>query len=116
MPRELREHFEKVLRLSFYDVEERRHLRPRQFPKRIPKRADTRSTAGRGYRDRPRSTLQRIRPRAGPHQRIVEWFDAELGCNLSAVNARIGDERMARWKEELDLTEDSLLEELLAVE
>ena len=55
MPRELREHFEKVLRLSFYDVEERRHLRSQQFPKRIPKRADTRSTAGRGYRDRPRS-------------------------------------------------------------
>ena len=69
-----------------------------------------------GSEDEAGSTLQRIRPQAGPHQRIVEWFDAELGCNLSAVNARIRDERMARWKEELDLTEDSLLEELPAVE
>ena len=56
--------------------------------------------------------LQQARPDAGPHQKIVQWFDEELGCNLSAVNAQIRQERIERWKEELDLTPDSLLEEL----
>ena len=64
--------------------------------------------------DEAKRLLQQIRPEAGPHQRIVEWFDDELGCNLSVVNAQIRNERIERWKKELDLTPDSLLEELPA--
>ena len=148
MPPVFRRHFKQILRLAFYDVEEKRHLRPWQFPKRIPRRADVhkaihffRQTQGQasGYtihcwqgisrstafalgflymltnsEDEAKRLLQQIRPEAGPHQRIVEWFDDELGCNLSVVNAQIRNERIERWKKELDLTPDSLLEELPA--
>lgn len=58
--------------------------------------------------------LLAIRPDAGPHQAIVRWFDEELGCDLSRVNERIRKERLARWKRELDLSADALLEELPA--
>ena len=56
--------------------------------------------------------LLEIRPQAGPHQKIVRWFDEELGCNLTAVSDKIRNDRIERWRRELDLTEDALLEEL----
>ena len=56
--------------------------------------------------------LLAIRPQAGPHQKIVRLFDEELGCNLTAVSNKIRNDKIERWKQELDLTEDSLLEEL----
>jgi predicted protein tyrosine phosphatase len=60
--------------------------------------------------------LVRTRPQARPHQAIVRWFDEELGSNLTAVNDRIRAQCFRKMKEELDLTEDSLLEELPVVE
>jgi hypothetical protein len=48
--------------------------------------------------------LLEIRPLAGPHQKIVKWFDEELGCNLTAVSNKIRNDRVERWKRELDLT------------
>jgi predicted protein tyrosine phosphatase len=39
MPRAFKKHFKKILRLSFYDVEKKDHLHPRQFPKIVPTRA-----------------------------------------------------------------------------
>lgn len=130
MPPVFRRYFRRILRLRFYDVEEKRHLRRWQFPKRVPRRSDvrrairffretrdlasgytihcwqgvSRSTAfalgflymQTGSEEQAKTLLQRIRPDAGPHQRIVRWFDEELGCNLAAVNARLREERLQR--------------------
>ena len=146
MPKAFRQRFDAYLRLQFYDVEEKRHLRRRQFPKRIPTRRDvvraikffertkdeatgytihcwqgvSRSTAfALGYlymltgsERESADLLMTHRPQAGPHQKIVAWFDELLGSNLVAENERIRRERFERWKRELNLTEESLLEEL----
>ncbi len=42
MPKVFRKRFKRILRLSFYDVEKKSHLNPRQFPKRVPKKSDIR--------------------------------------------------------------------------
>jgi len=57
-------------------------------------------------------TLLRVRPEAGPHRKIVRYFDELLGCDLTAVNDGIQLRRIERMRRELDLTEDALLEEL----
>ena len=150
MPPAFRRSFETVLRLTFYDVEHKRHLRCRDFPKRVPRRSDvrravrffhrtrgwasgytihcwqglSRSTAiALGYlylltgsEEAAKQALFQIRPQARPNQRLVELFDEELGSNLSAISAEIGNEHLRRMKEELDLNQDSLLEELPGVE
>jgi predicted protein tyrosine phosphatase len=150
MPSLFRRHFAAILRLSFFDVEYRRHLPRRVHPKRVPHRSDvrralrffeetrahasgytihcwqgvSRSTAFalgflyllEGSESEAGRILQEHRPQAGPHRRIVGWFDAELGSHLLEVADQIRAERMARWKRELDLTEDSLLEELAVVD
>lgn len=150
MPPQFRHHFAAILRLTFFDVEYRRHLPRRVYPKRVPRRSDvrtvlrffeeTRSHAS-GYtihcwQGVSRSTafalgllyllegseevaariLMEHRPQAGPHRRIVSWFDAELGSHLIEVADTIRAERFERWKRELDLTDDSLLEELAVVD
>lgn len=56
------------------------------------------------------------RSQAGPHRRIVSWFDAELGSHLVEVADTIRAERFERWRRELDPTDDSLLEELAVVD
>lgn len=61
-------------------------------------------------------TLRNIRPAAHPHPGIVKLFDEELGCDLTAFNEVLRKEWCERMKEELDLTEDSLLEELECVD
>ena len=61
-------------------------------------------------------TLKSVRPEAHPHLGIVRMFDEELGCNLSSVNKELHREWIEKMKLSLDLTEDSLLEELQAVE
>ena len=137
VPPIIKKNFDKVLRLNFYDVEEKRHLRWRQFPKRIPRRSDvkrlirffratkdhasgytihcwqgvSRSTAVAlaflymmtGSEEQAKSRLQAIRPEAGPHQRLVLWFDQELGTHLSEVAAEMRQERFDRWKAELNM-------------
>ena len=137
VPRTIKKGFDKVLRLNFYDVEEKRHLRWRQFPKRIPRRSDvkrlirffratkdhasgytihcwqgvSRSTAVAlaflymmtGSEEEAKSQLQAIRPEAGPHQRLVLWFDQELGTHLNEVAAAMRQERFDRWKAELNM-------------
>lgn len=146
MPRILKRRFRRVLRLRFYDVEEKRHLGGRHFPRRVPERADVRRAiefyrrtrgSATGYtihcwQGISRSTafalgllylitgseaeaarrLITIRPEAGPHPKIVRFFDRELGSNLSAVNDDLRQARIKRWQRELDLSEDALLEEL----
>ena len=150
MPEVFRKHFRKILRLSFYDVEKKSHLNPRQFPKRVPRKADvrrairffdktkeetegytlhcwqgiSRSTAfALGYlymitgsEQEAMMILKNIRPGAHPHLGIVKMFDEELGCNLSSVNNELHQEWIGKMKEELDLTEDGLLEELQGLE
>ena len=150
MPDMFRQHFNKILRLSFYDVEEKRYLRPWHFPKRIPQRSDvhkvikfftntkdvatgytihcwqgiSRSTAIAlgilylitGSETEAKKRLYRMRSDAFPHQKIVKWFDEELGCNLYSVNREIHQSRLDRMKKELDLSEESLLEELPVAE
>jgi hypothetical protein len=61
------------------------------------------------------AALRKIRPEAIPNHRIVAFFDMELGCDLSAANEQIRKERIDTWKKELDLTEESALEELPVV-
>ena len=150
MPDIYRQHFNEILRLSFYDVEEKRHLRPWHFPKRIPQRSDIRKVIkffnntkdeATGYtihcwqgisrstaialgilylitssETEAKNLLCRMRPDAFPHQKIVKWFDDELGCNLCSVNREIHQSRLDRMKKELDLSEESLLEELPVAE
>jgi len=137
IPRIVRQRFRNILRLAFYDVEEKRQL-GNMRPKRIPKRSDVhkvvrffRHTAKQatGYtihcwqgisrspavalgilymitrsEQEAAKILLEIRPLAGPHQKIVKWFDEELGCNLTAVSNKIRNDRVERWKRELDLT------------
>jgi anti-anti-sigma factor len=137
VPPIIKKGFDKVLRLNFYDVEEKRHLRWRQFPKRIPRRSDvkrlirffratkdhasgytihcwqgvSRSTAVAlaflymmtGSEEQAKSQLQTIRPEAGPHQRLLLWFDQELGTHLNEVAAEMRRERFDRWKAELNM-------------
>lgn len=150
VPRIIRREFKQVLRLRFYDVEAKRYLTRRQFPKKIPTREDVRraiqffeSTSARasGYsvhcwQGVSRSTaialgylymytrseskaaglLKHIRPEAGPHMGIVRFFDEELGSRLVDAATEVRDARLLRWKAELELTEDSLLEELPGAE
>ena len=145
IPGIIRATFKNILRLAFYDVEEKRQL-GKTRPKRIPKRSDVhkvirffRHTANEatgymihcwqgisrspvialgilymitGTEEEAARILLAIRPQAGPHQKIVRLFDEELGCNLTAVSNKIRNDKIERWKQELDLTEDSLLEEL----
>lgn len=146
MPEMLKNNFREILRLKFYDVEEKRHLRTWQFPKKIPRKSDIRKvikfyhrTNGtatgytihcwRGVSRSPaialgllflisgseieaKNQLKRIVPKAGPHQKLVKWFDEELGCDLTTVNEEIRGERLELMKQELAQLEDSLLEEL----
>jgi len=60
--------------------------------------------------------LMDVRPDARPHQGIVRWFDEELGSSLTAANDKLRAESIRNMQEELDLAEDSLLEELPVVE
>ena len=150
MPSLFKEHFRRILRLEFYDVEEKRHLRPWQLPRKIPSLSDVRKVI-KFYRDtrneasgytihcwqgisrstafalgilylitgseaQARETLKRIRPEAGPHQRIVKWFDQELGSHLQVENDRLRRERMETWKEELGFGEAADVEELQEVD
>ncbi len=138
--------YKSIFRLSFFDVEEKRHLMPGQFPKRIPQRRDVRKAIR--YYERTRSIangydihcwqgisrstgialgylfletgseeeagriLQDIRPEAGPHRKIVGWFDELLGSRLTEVADRLRAERFSRWRDELGMTADDDLEEL----
>ena len=63
-----------------------------------------------------KNRLYRMRPDAFPHQKIVKWFAEELGCNLYSANQEIHRSRIDRMIKELDLSEESLLEELPAAE
>ena len=65
-----------------------------------------------GSEQEAKAALHKARPQALPLKLIVKLFDAELGSNLAAVNELVWAERVAQWKEELDLQEDMLLEEL----
>jgi len=146
MPVLFKQHFKRILRLEFYDVEEKRHLRPWQIPKKIPSHSDvrkvikffqntkddasgytlhcwqgiSRSTAFAlgilylitGSETEARETLKRIRPEAGPHQRLVKWFDQELGSHLQVENDRLRRERIETWKEELGFSEAADVEDL----
>lgn len=47
--------------------------------------------------------LQEIRPEAGPHQKLIRWFDEELGTSLSEIAADMRQERLDRWKAELGM-------------
>lgn len=150
VPKIFHSYFDRILRLSFYDVEEKRHLTPRQYPKRIPIRRDvrrairyynrtkhiatgytihcwqgiSRSTAFAlgflymitGSEEEAARQLQNLRPEAGPHQKIVRFFDRELGSNLAAVNERLRTARIEAWKRELNLDADNFLEELAEVD
>lgn len=150
VPEIFHRHFDRILRLSFYDVEKKRHLMRLQYPKRIPTRRDVRRAiryyrrtrhAATGYtihcwQGISRSTafalgllyletgseeeaarqLKTIRPEAGPHQKIVRFFDKELGSNLAAVNEILRTERIEAWKRELNLDADDFLEELAEVD
>ncbi|MBP7095095.1 MAG: hypothetical protein KBC36_03280 [Spirochaetia bacterium] len=89
VPELFRERFERVLRLSFFDV-------------------DDEEAAGRALRS--------IRPEARPLQRVVRLFDDVLGSRLSEVNEGIRAARIEEMRIELDLREDALLEELPAAE
>jgi predicted protein tyrosine phosphatase len=40
--------------------------------------------------------LLEIRPEAVPHQKLVRFFDEELGCNLSAANSIIIRDTISR--------------------
>ena len=59
--------------------------------------------------------LKRIRPEAGPHPRMVRYFDQVLGSDLSSKNDQIREIRFRRLKEwffnEIE-DGDALLEEL----
>jgi len=150
MPSSFEGHFKRILRLSFYDVESKHHLRLRQFPRIIPRRSHVRKAIG--FFEKTRSDadgytihcwqgisrsaafalgflyliaeseeealriLKAVRPEAHPNQRIVELFDEALGSNLSAVNRLLHKDWIEKTKKELDLTEDSLLEELKSPE
>lgn len=137
MPKRFAESFQRVLRLTFYDVEEKRHLMKWQFPKRVPERGDVRRVVRFYERSRPKASgyvvhcwqgvsrstaialgllyletgseekaadlLQQIRPQAGPHRKIVAWFDEELGSNLAEQAQRLRDARLARWRAELEM-------------
>jgi predicted protein tyrosine phosphatase len=67
-----------------------------------------------GSEDKAINALREIRPGALPHQGIVNMFDEELGCDLTSVNDVLRQEWIKSMKDELDLTEDNLLEELEA--
>jgi predicted protein tyrosine phosphatase len=69
-----------------------------------------------GSENEAADTLLRVRPEAGPHRRIVRYFDELLGSNLKAANDGIHQRRLERMRRELDLTEDALLEELPAAD
>jgi predicted protein tyrosine phosphatase len=69
-----------------------------------------------GSEDTAVMILKNIRPDAHPHPGIVNMFDEELGCNLTSVNEILRKEWIEKMKKELDLTEDSLLEDLETVE
>ena len=137
VPLIIRRSFQSILRLQFYDVGEKRHLRFRQFPKRIPRRSDVsrairffRKTRGKasgytihcwqgvsrstavalgylymltGSETEAKRILQEIRPEAGPHQKLIRWFDEELGTSLSEIAADMRQERLDRWKAELGM-------------
>jgi predicted protein tyrosine phosphatase len=150
LPAIFKKHFKRVLRLEFFDVEEKRQLMWWQFPKVIPSRrhvrqairffAETKGEAS-GYtihcwQGISRSTafalgllyllegseklaalaLKRIRPEAGPHQRIVRLFDEELGSHLADENDLLRKERFERLKKELAASADSGIEELEVAE
>ena len=149
IPDVFRERYRRVLRLEFFDVEERRHLPPGQFPKRVPRKSDVRRVLRfyentRSFSDGydihcwggiSRSTgvalgllyletgsekeagrlLADIRPQAGPHQKIVGWFDELLGSDLRSANAMLRDARLRRWREELGMPDPDDLEELPAL-
>ena len=59
--------------------------------------------------------LKRIRPEAGPHPGIVNYFDEILGCDLSSKNDQLREIRLREMKEwffnEIE-DGDALLEEL----
>ena len=63
--------------------------------------------------------LKRIRPEAGPHPRMVRYFDQVLGSDLSSKNDQIREIRFRRLKEwffnEIE-DGDALLEELEPVD
>ena len=135
VPALFRRHFRRILRLTFFDAESRRHLAAWQFPKRVPSRRDVRAvirfyraTCGEatgytlhcwqgvsrspafalgilymitGSESAAREELARIRPEAGPHQRIVGLFDSELGCRLAVENERLRKERFDAWMRDL---------------
>jgi predicted protein tyrosine phosphatase len=45
--------------------------------------------------------LKRARPDARPHQKIVKFFDEQLGCRLTAVNEKIRAQALEGIKNEL---------------
>ena len=63
-----------------------------------------------------KDALQHLRPDALPLQLVIKYFDLELGSNLTAMNDAIRRERIEKWKKELDLAADQLLEELPVAE
>lgn len=67
-----------------------------------------------GSEEKAINALREIRPGALPHQVIVKMFDEELGCDLTSVNNVLRREWIKSMKDELDLTEDNLVEELEA--
>ncbi len=150
LPEVFKQHFKRVLRFDFFDVEEKRQLMWWKFPKVIPSRRHvrqaieffnetrreasgytihcwqgiSRSTAFalgllylvKGSEELAASALKKIRPEAGPHQRIVGYFDAELGSHLTEVNEQLRKERIEKLKEELNFSNDSGIEELKKAE
>jgi predicted protein tyrosine phosphatase len=59
--------------------------------------------------------LNQIRPGSRPHQKLVQYFDEELGSHLSVINAEIHRQSMDSLRRELQV-QDSHLEELVSAE
>ena len=55
-----------------------------------------------GSEDEAAYHLKRIRPDARPHQKLVRFFDEQLGCRLAAVNAGLRGESPAAAGNELE--------------
>jgi predicted protein tyrosine phosphatase len=53
--------------------------------------------------------LKRIRPHARPHQKLVRFFDEQLGCRLTAVNEKIRSIGREAAKSELESRTGGLL-------
>lgn len=62
-----------------------------------------------GSEDEAARHLKRIRPDARPHQKLVRFFDDQLGCRLAAVNEKLRSDTLAATLKDLKSTLGGLL-------